>query len=74
MIDEKFRGQGLGSQAATVCFEYLKSKYKANKVGLPVYKDHEEGIKFWTKLGFYEISREEKKFLPFKKRFIKNAV
>lgn len=67
LIDKEYRGQGLGTKSANLCFEYLKSKYKADKVGLPVYKDYEEGIKFWNKLGFYEISREERSFYRLRK-------
>ena len=52
-IERKFRRMHLGSEAFRLLLEYLDT----DSMDIEVLPWNEEGMKFWEKLGFKEISR-----------------
>lgn len=52
LIDKAYQGQGLGTQAAKVCIDYLCREYHASRVSAPVDPENAIAQKFWTRLGF----------------------
>ena len=53
LIDDAFRGKGLGTKAAKLCIRFLQDEYHAERVSAPVKLEHAEAQNFWKNLGFY---------------------
>lgn len=52
LIDDMYRGAGIGTKAARICIDYLSKKYGAKRISVPVHERHLAACKFWKKLGF----------------------
>ena len=52
LIDDAFRRKGLGSKAAELCVEYLRTEFKARRISAPVKRENLAARKFWEKQGF----------------------
>lgn len=52
LLDDSFQRKGLGTKAAGACICYLKKKYHANRISVPVALEHTAAQKFWEKIGF----------------------
>ena len=52
LIDNMFRGAGIGTKAARICIDYLSKSYGAKRISVPVHERHLAACKFWEKLGF----------------------
>lgn len=52
LIDNDFRGKGLGTKAARVCIRFLQKEYDAKRVSVPVELRNKKAQGFWEKLGF----------------------
>lgn len=52
LIDDAFRGRGLGTAAAKACVGYLRDACRARRISAPVKLEHTAAQAFWKKLGF----------------------
>lgn len=52
LIDDMYRGAGMGTKAAKICIDYLSKNYGAKRISVPVHERHLAVRKFWEKLGF----------------------
>lgn len=52
LIDDMYRGVGIGTKAAKICIDYLSKNYGAKRISVPVHERHLAACKFWKKLGF----------------------
>lgn len=52
LIDDTFRGKGLGARAAKLCIEYLQNEFMARRISAPVKLEHVAAQEFWKKQGF----------------------
>lgn len=52
LIDNDFRGRGLGTKAAGACIRFLQKEYGAKRVSVPVELRNKKAQSFWEKLGF----------------------
>ena len=52
LIDDMYRGVGIGTKAAKICIDYLSKNYCAKRISVPVHERHLDACKFWKKLGF----------------------
>ena len=52
LIDDMYRGAGMGTKAAKICIDYLSKNYGAKRISVPVHERHLAACKFWKKLGF----------------------
>lgn len=52
LIDDAYQQKGFGTEAAKACIDFLRDKYGARKISVPVKTDHVVAQKFWKKLGF----------------------
>lgn len=53
LIDDAFQRNGLGTEAAKLCIDYLKSEFTAHRISAPVKLEHAVAQEFWKKQGFY---------------------
>lgn len=58
LIDPKYRGMGIGKTAHSIIADFAADN-KANKLRIGVVEQNEEGLKFWKKVGYGEVSRTE---------------
>ncbi|MBF0714475.1 GNAT family N-acetyltransferase [Gemella sp. GH3] len=63
LIDDAFQNKGYGKVAAKLCIDYLAYELNATQISLPVYKDNEQALYFWQKLGFYISENIESDYL-----------
>lgn len=56
MIDEKYQGEGCGTEAVKLCIDYIKSKPfgKSNDVILTCNTENSQAIHVYKKLGFID--------------------
>ncbi|ERK31831.1 GNAT family N-acetyltransferase [Clostridium intestinale] len=61
MIDEKYQGRGLGTEALKLCIDYIKSKPfgKSNDVILTCKLDNSPAIYIYEKLGFKDTGERD---------------
>jgi diamine N-acetyltransferase len=52
LIDDAYQQKGFGTAAAKACIDFLRDKYGARKISVPVKTEHLVAQKFWRKLGF----------------------
>lgn len=52
LIDDAYQKRGFGTEAAKICIDFLKNKYKATRISVPVEVRHTTAQRFWEKLGF----------------------
>lgn len=52
LIDNDFRGKGLGTKAARACIRFLQKEYGAKRVSVPVELRNKMAQSFWEKQGF----------------------
>lgn len=56
----EYRRKGIGSSAAVLVMEYLKSSHGASEAFISVLEENTAGLEFWNGLGFFEITRFRK--------------
>lgn len=52
LIDDLYQKRGFGTEAAKSCIDFLKNKYNATRISVPVEIRNTTAHKFWGKLGF----------------------
>lgn len=52
LIDDTYQKRGFGTEAAKICIDFLRKKYNAIRISVPVETRHTVAQKFWGKLGF----------------------
>ncbi len=62
-IVEEFRDKGLGKEALSLCVDYLRDNYKAERISVPVDIRNLKALRFWKKLGFVESDNIEDGYL-----------
>lgn len=63
LIDDAFQRKGFGTAAAKLCINFLKEKYNADRISVPVYLENRIAQKFWGKLGFVSSNNIEEGYL-----------
>ncbi len=60
MLDESIQRKGIGKKILTKIFKVARAN-KFKIIELACYESNENGVKFWTKMGFFEVKRSKRK-------------